>query len=84
MFCPALICYSTGMASFFLFSVPDLNSLGVKYPKLEGGLSATVEFPPIFHYYLCRTSLEDQSVSADADTAAFRGIFICRIEITGD
>ncbi len=37
--CPAPVCYPTVMVSFLLFSIFDLNSRGVKYPKLECGLS---------------------------------------------
>ena len=38
--CPAPIHYPIAMASFFLFPIFDLNSLGVKYSKLECGLSS--------------------------------------------
>ena len=36
--CPAPKCYPNAMASYLLFSILDLNSNGVKYPKLECGL----------------------------------------------
>ena len=38
--CPAPICYSNQMAREIVFSIFDLNSKGVKYPKLECGLSS--------------------------------------------
>lgn len=38
--CQAPVCYPTTMASFLLFYVFDLNSLGVKYFKLECGRSS--------------------------------------------
>ncbi len=37
--CLAPVCYPNAMASSLLFSILDLNSKGVKYPKLECGRS---------------------------------------------
>ncbi len=39
MLCLAPVCYPNAMASSLLFSILDLNSKGVKYPKLECGRS---------------------------------------------
>jgi hypothetical protein len=38
LYCPAPICYPNQIARDQLFSIFDLNSRGVKYPKLECGL----------------------------------------------